>query len=66
MSEDIDKSISRLQEEAYKEGRRSMKKKLIKEFLEDLERIDREDEIYFMPELVKKWEARRQSGATDK
>ena len=68
MSEDIDKSISRLQEEAYKEGRRSMKKKLIAEFLTDFETVIEYFKLdgHLVGALRKKWEARRQSGATDK
>ena len=76
MIEDIDKSISKLQEEAYKKGRKSMKKKLIAEFLSRLNWICERVEFHtenpdseLLDELIEeyhKWEARRQSGATDK
>jgi len=35
----------------FKEG----EKRAISEFLKDLKAIDREEEIYFMPDLIKKW-----------
>jgi len=41
-----------------KESLMEYRNELIVEFLEDLKKIDNEEEIYFMPDLRKKWESR--------
>ena len=60
MPEDIDRSTSRLQKEAYEKGREFQKQEDIREFLQDLKENDLE-----RTRLYKKWED-RPSGGTDK